>query len=247
MREQLNAGSDTEALLKGRTRKRLRYVYGATYFIAITTLLFPYFYAVQITLCALFPLFLLAIIKNSKGQITIGHNLGDTLSMLPAFFICLGVLIIRALNDTTVMDYTLFWIPASLVTLVITTFIRYSDTSLKLPTNKPSSYFAIALFTLIGAAYAFGLVASINIAYDTVAPTVYKTQVLEKRKYIGSSGSRIDFDAYYLKLSSWGPKSDIDEVSVRERQYNRVNPKDSVTVKWYEGALGIPNYKISVK
>ena len=88
--------------------------------------------------------------------------------------------------------------------------------------------------SLLFFAYSYGVVIHYNCHYDESEAELYTAKVLNKRV---SSGK---LTTYYLELTSWGPQPEIDEVSVVNDLFNRIEVGDQVTVYLQKGKLEIP-------
>lgn len=82
--------------------------------------------------------------------------------------------------------------------------------------------------------YSYALVIQVNCFYDNTVSEYYAVEVLNKRISTGKH------TYYYLELSPWGPKQEVDEVSMGQELYNRTEVGDEVFVYFYKGKLGIP-------
>lgn len=196
------------------------------------------YYALQISLCALLPIFILLSLRSSKGSFT--DNLGKGLEVISGLLLCPIALMVRAISDTEVLDYSSFWLPFLVITALMTALMLWADASLQLDLKDRASYFIGISFTAIAACYAFGVVGSSNIAFESQAPEAYKAQVLGME----TSGGGKHLTTYYLQLSTWGPLDVSERVSVKKYLYDNTSIGDSVDVYLYPGALGIPNYRV---
>ena len=95
------------------------------------------------------------------------------------------------------------------------------------------------LLVLLFSGYGLGGTAFINCLYDTSPATIYKAQVLDKRISSGKTTT------YHLKLSSWGPRTEAEEVSVERDLYKYIEAGASVEVHLKPGLLEVLWYWVS--
>jgi hypothetical protein len=89
------------------------------------------------------------------------------------------------------------------------------------------------------AAYGYGATLTVNKAFDTQAPTLYRAQVQRKHLTQGKGAS------HYLTLSPWGPRTASEDVKVSAHYYARRLPGDSLTIVTRPGRLGIPWFRLA--
>src|SRR5262249_36384092 len=88
-------------------------------------------------------------------------------------------------------------------------------------------------------AYGFGAGLEIDVLADSTKPTIYPTQVLQKRASRGSKST-----TYYLTLGPWGAITGSDEISVSAARYHATQTGDTVCVYVGKGALHVPWYQV---
>ncbi len=155
-------------------------------------------------------------------------SLTTTLSIPPL------ILMVRALIDYELFNYSSLWIPAILLTATFSYLIRYGAKS-ELTFNKPWEY-AIVYPFLISTVFIYTIFSliSINCTFDNTTPDIYEAEVLDKRINDGKNST-----TYYLKLDKWGPQDEIDEVSVSKRRYLEVSKGDKIDVNLKKGLFDI--------
>lgn len=219
-----------------KAKKTTKIINTISWIVALSTWFYPHFYQIQIILCAILPIVGLIIYKTSKGLIRLDEkpnspypNIHSTL-IIPSL-----TLLIRALVDFTIFDYSNLW---SLILTIIAMFgvLILKDSNVQYDFKKGLTYLTVLGTLLISGAYAYGLLITTNAAFDESEPITYDTKILNKRISSGKSTT------YYLELDKWGPQSKIDEVSVAKDIYNSKEIGDKAVVYFNNGLYKIPYY-----
>jgi hypothetical protein len=103
--------------------------------------------------------------------------------------------------------------------------------------NPDRSVFVI-LF-LSGAMYSFGVAAAANVLPDRTHPRLYRAYVLEKYETHGKS------TIYHLRVASWGPIDNADDLVVPVRTYRQVRVRDLMCIELHPGFLHAPWYTVA--
>jgi hypothetical protein len=207
-----------------------------SWIVALSTWSYPHFYQVQILLCGILPIIGLIIYKTSNGLIRLDEKPNSAHpNILSTLFIPSCALMIRALMDFTIFDYSNLWKPAIVIFFVFG-LIVLKGSKIEYNFKKGVTYLAILGMLMFGGMYAYGLLITTNVAFDESQPTVYKAKVLDKHTSSGKSTT------YYLKLSEWGPQKEIDDVSVAKDIYKSKEIGDTAVVYFNNGLYKIPYY-----
>jgi hypothetical protein len=187
----------------------------------------PYHYAIWAAIAL--PLVALGFVGHFHGALKFDKEGASTFPNIALAFMmpCVG-LVLRASTDFNILSWNNFWPPFAGISLSI-----YSLTLLVAKDVRRRYSIAIALI-LFCATYGYGTVICLNGILDTSPPSVYNSQVIEKRVSNGRHTS------YYLKLSAWGTRKEEKEVDVGKFVYDRRGIGDSVGVVVRNGRLGIP-------
>lgn len=94
-------------------------------------------------------------------------------------------------------------------------------------------HWAILPFLLV---YLFGAITQANTLLDHSKRQVFPVRVLNKRVSSGNSTT------YYLQVEPWGPRGDVNEVSVSSSLYGGVSVGQNVCVFLWKGAMQAPWY-----
>jgi hypothetical protein len=220
------------------TRKKTKFLNTISLVVALATMIFPHFYKVQIIACSVLPILGLILLKSSKGLIKLDDKPNSAHpNLFGTLFMPSAALMIRALLDFNVFSYENFWKPAFLL-FAFLTFLIFFKSELEYNFKKAVSYLAILGMLMFGSMFAFGFLITTNAIYDNSYPATYKAKVIDKHSSSGKTTT------YYLKLDSWGPKTEIEDVSVSKDIYNTKEIGDSTTVYFNEGLYEIPYYLI---
>jgi hypothetical protein len=87
--------------------------------------------------------------------------------------------------------------------------------------------------------YSYAGTYAANCTYDYSVPTVYETEVLNKK--INKSRRST---AYYVKVAPWGHHYDQEEISVSRNQYDELELGDKIKIDLKKGLFDIPWYYI---
>jgi hypothetical protein len=87
--------------------------------------------------------------------------------------------------------------------------------------------------------YSYAGTYAANCTYDYSVPTVYETEVLNKK--INKSRRST---TYYVKVAPWGHHYDQEEISVSRNQYDELELGDKIKIDLKKGLFDIPWYYI---
>lgn len=103
-------------------------------------------------------------------------------------------------------------------------------------TNR-SGFSVVIPLLFCALSYSYGLTYTADTAVDDSTVTTYQTAVLNKRISHGKS------NAYYLRLSPWGPITDVSDLQVSPRVYGSYVPGDAICLGLHPGALHLQWYE----
>jgi hypothetical protein len=198
------------------------------------TFFYPTPYQYSLLTAMVIPIIALVVVKLSNGLIRVDEKKGSAYpSVIYAFIYPSLGLMLRALLDYDIHDYSNVWSTTTIITLafLFLLLIKQKEITFK----KKLDYLTISSLALFLFAYSFGTVIHTNCYYDNSEPKYFTAKVLDKR--ISSSRRST---THYLKLSTWGQQDEIDEVSVDKGLYNRVEVGDEVNIYFRDGKLEIP-------
>lgn len=219
-----------------KAKKTTKAINTISWIVALSTWFYPHFYQTQIVLCAILPIVGLIIYKISKGLIRLDEKPNSPYPNIHSTLIVPSLtLLIRALVDFTVFDYSNLWLPILTIVAVFGILILM-DSNIQYDLKKGLTYLTILGTLIIIGAYAYGLLITTNVTFDESEPIVYNVKILDKRISSGKSTT------YYLELEKWGPQNNIDEVSVTKDIYNSKEIGDKAVVYFNNGLYKIPYY-----
>lgn len=220
-----------EKLIKAKqTSKLINWAAGLS---AAWTFFYPTPYQYSILTAMVIPIIALVVVKLSNGLIRVDEKNGSAYpSVIYAFIYPSLGLMLRAVLDYDIFDYSNVWLTTTIITLafLFLLLIKQKEITFK----KKLDYLTASSLALFLFAYSFGTVIHANCYYDNSEPKYFTAKVLDKRISSGKSTS------YYLELSTWGQKDEIDEVSVGKGLYNRIEIGDEVNIYFRNGKLEIP-------
>jgi len=246
--------NDEKELLKneefGRTQEEREYrikkakqitktINTISWIVALSAIFYPHFYKTQIVLCALLPIVGLFISFTSKGLIRLeGKSNSAYPDILISFFIPSCALMVRALLDFAIFDYSNFVKPA-LAIFVLLSILLFKGAKVEYNFKKGVTYLAIFGIFMLTGMYTYGLLISTNALFDNSKPTVYKAKILNKRISSGKTTT------YYLELDKWGLQKEVDDVSVTKDIYYNHEIGDTAVVYFRHGLYKIPHYFVT--
>jgi hypothetical protein len=220
-----------------QTAKVINWAAGIT---AAWTFLYPTPYQYSILTAIIIPIVALMVVKSSNGLIRIDEKKGSAYpSVIYAFiYPSLGVML-RAILDYNIFDYSNVWLTTALITLAFLFVLLMKQQEITFKTKV--DYVTVSSLALFLFAYSFGTLVHINCYYDNSEQENFKAKVLDKRISSGKSTS------YYLELSTWGEQKEADEVSIDKGLYKRIQVGDEVNIYLRSGKLEIPWFIVSDK
>ncbi len=225
-----------EKLIKARqTAKIINWAGGIT-----TAWLFfyptPYQYAILIAIAI--PIIALLAVKFSAGLIRANEKKGSAFpSVIHAFIYPSLGLLLRAIADYDIFDYSNVWLTTTLMTLFFLALLLVKQKEITF--KKKTDYVTVPCLALFLFAYSFGTVIHINCFYDKSGAQNFTSKVLNKRITSGKTTTR------YLELSTWGQQKERDEVSVEKDFYNSTEIGDEVKISFRKGNLDIPWFTVT--
>jgi hypothetical protein len=216
-----------------KARQTSKVINWAAGIIAAWTFFYPTPYQYSILSAIIIPIFALIVVKLSNGLIRVDEKKGSAYpSVIYAFIYPSLGLMLRAVSDYDIFDYSNVWLTTTIITVafLFLLLIKQKEITFK---NK-IDYLTVSNLALFLFAYSFGTVIHTNCYYDNSEPKKFTAKVLDKRISSGKSTS------YYLELSTWEQQDEIDEVSVGKGLYNRIEVGEEVNIYFRNGRLKIP-------
>lgn len=140
------------------------------------------------------------------------------------------MLMLRCLFDYDVEDALLLVRYAFIGGIVLVALCAYATREYSF--KRWTDYLSVITLTFVMSAYTYGATTFLNCYYDDSTAQSHVAQVLDKHITSGKTTT------YYLKLSSWGPRHEAEDVSVSRAEYERINIRDSVEILLHDGKLG---------
>lgn len=235
--ENADLGQSTEershAFAKAKKTVQIASIVGVV--IAVSLFVADEFLRCTIVAAAIYPLFIVVLLKSSKGLIRVS---GGKNSPYPSIAIGLLApvfgLFTKCLASYHILSNSGVWQPAGVIAgmLFILLFIKSKEL------EKLGIQISVLLLLYAGTCFAYGysVIIGYNCVYDTSQSIRYEAKVLDKRIVSGKSKS------YYLLLSPWGPVNIDKEISVSRNLYNNSQIDDNVYIYLYSGKLNVPWY-----
>lgn len=215
------------------TRRKTKILNFTGVIVAAWTTFWPEPYDLAVLSSMAIPIIALITLKFADGLIKFDENYATAYPSLGISFLFPTLaIILRAILDYNIYDYSKVWVLTAPVTIVFlaTLFFRNREFQFK----QAKDYFIVLVLTLLIFGYGFGSVIMLNCYYDNSESEVYSAKIINKRISSGSTTT------YYLKLSEWRNQTEPDEVTVSEELYNQLEKDDEVSVYYQKGQFEIP-------
>lgn len=238
--EDVQFGRTTEERENRLQRARLatRTLSGVSFAVAAWAFFWPYPYEVVCLALLVFPILAVLLLKISGGIIHLNDRKD---SAYPTVLYCIAVpsfmIVMRALIDYNILEYTNTWVPAVLVAvfMIIIALIGNTEFTFK----KATDFFGVAGITLFFFCAAYGGLIFLNCYYDESPEQEFHVKVLSKRMSSGKHTS------YYVELTPWGNQTEAEEVSIDSDLYDRFEAGDSAYVYLKQGRFDVPWFEVS--
>jgi hypothetical protein len=183
---------------------------------------------VVVVLAALPPLVaLVPKVKGGRLYQVVGWRNDARANLGIAFIGPSVVLAVRALEDIKVFDWTVALAGAAVVAIAMTFVLAMSEQKLR------SLGWALLAILAVCGSYAYGAIVEGNALLDKSEPQMFKTTVIGKRVSRGKTTS------YHLRLASWGPLREEDDITVSRTLYASVETGGKICIVLRDGALHI--------
>jgi hypothetical protein len=224
-----------------KAKKTSKAINWAASLTALWVFFYPTPYQYSILTAMIIPFVALLAVKFSNGLIKVDGKDESVYPYVSNAFISLSlVLMLRAILDFYIFDYSNVWLITIIITLTFLFAILIKQKEFRF--KKKIDYLTVLALALFLFAYSFGSVIFINCYYDNSDPEYFKAKVLGKRI---SSGRRST--SHYLELSTWDQQSEVDEVRIDSGLYNKIEVNDEVNILLRNGKLEIPWFVVTEK
>lgn len=191
----------------------------------------PYEYAILASI--LLSVIATFVVIYYKGLIRVDEKKGG---VYPTVFFAILMtscgLILRALLDYNIFDYSNIWTPSITIGIAMIALIVFGTKEFKF--KKAKDYFSVLSITIFFFGFGYGSIVTLNCMYDESVPQIFRSKVLDKRISSGKTTT------YYLALTAWGTQTENDDVSVSEELYERIEIDDNVNIYLKKGLIEIP-------
>jgi len=216
-----------------RARKVTRILTASAFVVSGWAFIWPQPYGIVVPALLLFPVLALLLVKISGGIIHLNDNKD---SAYPTVMYCIFIpgfmLLMRALLDYNVLDYSNTWAPSILVTVfaMVVALIGNKEFAFK----KAKDYLSAALIIPFFFCASYGGLILLNCYYDQSEEQAFQSVVLSKRTSSGKHTS------YYVELTPWGKQTEAEEVSIDSDLYDQFEAGDTAYVYLKKGQFDVP-------
>ena len=218
-----------ETLGKIRVAARIANVVGVAVGLWVWVVATPYAWAIAAAMLVPPAAFLLD--RSYHSAFSLGDTKNDPRpSLLNAYLLPVFGLLMRALNDVSMLDRPRVIAMACAAAAALTALLAWRDPRVR------GSLVAIAMIALLTAAYSYGAIVHLDTLLDPSQGTVYPVTVLGKH-YTGGKHERYDLD-----VTAWGPSLSPRQLDVPRQFYDEVQSGDRLCVRLHPGWLQIRWY-----
>jgi hypothetical protein len=188
-------------------------------------------------LLLLYPLIGIVMMALSRGLIKFASNRNTNItpSVMLGFYLPALMMFINSLLEFNILSYhRVLPFAVSLSTLIF--FLIYT-TGRNNATRalKGQIIYMVALACL----YGYGATININCLFDRSMPVQYQVTIIDRHIAKGKT------TAYYLTLSPWGTRKNVEEVTIPWRLYSEVTVGNIVKVNYRQGLINIPWFTVT--
>jgi hypothetical protein len=202
--------------------------------VALWGLFYPSPYRAAVGALALLPLVPLLLMATNNGLYQIEGRKQDARPDLSMAFMLPGfILALRAFQDLQLLSWPIVVKLTLSLTLLLVLIIAASDPQLR------ARRWPLLIFLFLTPLYTMGAVIEANALLDHGGAQLLRPHVLAKHASHGRSTT------YYLRLEPWGPRTEVNDVTVSGSLYRRVAVGESVCVLLRPGALQTPWFIVS--
>jgi hypothetical protein len=164
-----------------------------------------------------------------------GRNKYDVADFInfPAF-----IILIRVLLDFKFESFYSLVIPGTIAFVMMLMVLFLTHKVIEKSTKNKTWIYLSLLFNVLLYSYA-GTYAA-NCVYDHSEPSVYQAEVIGKSIETSGRGGK----SYYVTVTPWGHRSDLEGISVSRVQYEKIQIGQTVNIDLKQGLLNIPWFYI---
>jgi hypothetical protein len=198
---------------------------------------YPHPYEIAYLMTLFVPLMALTVVFIYRGLIQFDEKKNSPYPSIIYSFLASAGLVIRAILDFEILEYTILWIAVVFATVVMTGAFIIATKELKF--RKALDYFTALSMALLVFAYSYGAYVIGNCTFDRSSPEVFTGEVVGKEISTGK------VTIYYLTLDPWGPRKEPEKVSVAEDLYKVIEEGDTVDIYLKRGLFMTPWFNVS--
>ncbi|MGF7041929.1 hypothetical protein M2273_005198 [Mucilaginibacter lappiensis] len=232
----------TEADRKSRIRKarNICIIYGIGLIIPATGIFFFFDMKILDIIMLIYPLLAIPIMLTSNGLIRfyIKKNSPFFTTYITVYISSIA-LFIRSADSNHVIRFSPLLLPCLTIGLVYCLFLNLAARGKVATTTQPTK---MAFFVLIlaGLIFAAGSSRTLNCTFDNSAEQQFQATILN-RNITHNKGTT----HYHLTISTWGPQTNVENITVSESTYNKHTEGSAITVYLKKGLLNTPWYFVS--
>lgn len=174
----------------------------------------------------------------SLVEIDIDKDGDDTYDVADFIDIAAWAILFRVVMDYDIENFYSLLIPFSIASILLLGFLFYTHQLIEKSNKDRWWIYASLIFNLL--VYSFAATYGANCAFDYSAPSVYETEVLDKRIKLGKRSHK----TYYVMVAPWGHHYDKEEIRVSRYKYNQLFIGNTIKMDLKKGLFGIPWYYI---
>ncbi len=206
--------------------------------VSVWALFYPYPYGILLVTLLIMPALAILLVKMFGGIIRLDtQNLSAYPTVLYSIAVPGFILVVRAMVDYSLLEYTNTWLPSILLTILALTILLIRNKEFTF--EKGREYITLGGMVIFFFCYSHGALIFINCYFDRSTAQVIHVKVMSK--WI-SSGKHT---SYYVQLEPWDKQTEPEEVSISSDLYDKLNEGEEAAVYLSKGFFDIPWVEVS--
>lgn len=174
----------------------------------------------------------------SLVEIGIDKNGEDEYDVADFIDIAAWAILFRVVIDYDIESFYSLLIPFSVASVLLLGFLFYTHELIEKSNKDRWWIYTSLIFNLL--VYSFAGTYGANCVFDYSKPSVYETEVLDKRIKLGKRSHK----TYYVTVAPWGHHYDKEDIRVSSYKYNQLSIGKTIKMDLKKGLFGIPWYYI---
>ena len=207
--------------------------------VSVWALFYPYPYGVLLVTLLFMPVLAILLVKMFGGIIRLDAQ--QSLSAYPTVLYSIAIpgfiLVMRAMVDYNLLEYSNTWLPSILLTILALTILLIGNKEFSF--EKGREYITLVGVVIFFFCYSYGALIFTNCYFDRSTAKVIYVKVMSKWISSGKHAS------YYVQLEPWDKQTEPEELSISSDLYDKLHEGQKAAVYLSKGLFDIPWVKVS--